>query len=365
MIAFRLATAATAALTAALVAPTALAPTAQAAAPQSATATVPAAATAAMPAIGTPGTMARKYLGKPRSGLPWHSGAWTGAYMNAANATKWGTWRGRPSDATPTFPEWGGWKVMRESSWHIETYNGFQGTLVYGLPLLPIGAKPSDLPRVAAGWQDATYRRISRDLRTKYTSGRVVVRIGWEANGDWMPFSTTYSKAPEYRAAFRRAAKVIKAEFPRAVIDFDINCGTELRGQRNRLDSLTRLYPGDDVVDVIGCDTYDWDVLKAKTDKQWRQARKPPRSVGVQDVADFARKRKKGLSFPEWGITHAWDGYGDNPFYIAKMHEFFRANSDILVFENYFNVPDNHMHSSLWPVKPQNPKSAAMYRKLW
>ena len=318
----------------------------------------------AVPAAAAPGTMARKYLGKPRSGLPWHSGAWPGEYMNAANATKWGTWRGRASDATPSFPEDNTWKQMRESTWHIETYQGFKGTLVYGVPILPRNAKATELKRVAAGSQDATFRRIARDLKG-YTSGPTVARIGWEANGDWMAFSATRSTAADYRAAFRRVAQVMKKENPKLVIDFDINCGTPLRGQRHRLDSLTALYPGDDVVDLIGCDTYDWDVLKAKTEKQWKASLRPRNSVGIQDVADFARKRKKGLSFPEWGLTHAYDGNGDNPFYIRKMHQFFRANSDVLVLENYFNVPDKHMKNSIWSVKPQNPKSGAEYKRLW
>ncbi|WP_040156284.1 glycoside hydrolase family 26 protein [Mobilicoccus massiliensis] len=314
---------------------------------------------------GRPGTMARKYLGTPRSGLPWHSGAWTGEYMNARNATKWGTWRGRTSDATLTFPEWKTWKELQRSDWHVSTFNGFKGTLVYGLPMLPRNAKPAQLKDVAKGRYDSTYRTVARQLRTKYKSGRVVVRIGWEANGSWMPFRTTYAKSPEYRAAFRRIAKVIKKEHPKAIIDFDINCGTALPGQRNRLDSLTRLYPGDDVVDLIGCDTYDWDVLKARTESQWRRALRPSNSVGIQDVADFARKRRKGLSFPEWGLTHAYDGNGDNPFYVRKMHAFFRANSDVLVLENYFNVPDKHMKNSLWNVRPQNPRAGAEYRRLW
>ncbi|GMA42134.1 glycoside hydrolase family 26 protein [Mobilicoccus caccae] len=315
-------------------------------------------------AVGKPGTMARKYLGTPRSGLPWHSGAWTGEFMNARNATKWGTWRGRPSDATPTFPERKTWKEMRASTWHIDTYHGFKGTLVYGLPILPENSKPAELKRVATGWQDPTYRKIARDLK-RFKGGPVVVRVGWEANGDWMSFRATATTAGQYRAAFRRVVQVMRKENPKLVFDFDINCGTPLPKQKNRLDSLTKLYPGDDVVDLIGCDTYDWDVLKAKTDRQWRAALRPRNSVGIQDVADFARKRKKGLSFPEWGLTHAYDGNGDNPFYIRKMHAFFRANSDVLVLENYFNVPDQHMKNSIWSVKPQNPKSGAEYKKLW
>lgn len=89
-----------------------------------------------------------------------------------------------------------------------------------------------------------------------------------------------------------------------------------------------------------------------------------PNAVGPADVAAFARARNKGLSFAEWGLARAWDGNGDNPFFMRKVKQFFDANSDTLVLECYFNVPDKPMRNSLWTEAPQNPKAAAVYHKL-
>lgn len=322
---------------------------------------------AAAPAAAAPkaGAAAKRYLGVSRSAHTWHSGAWVGGFMSATRATRWGTWRGTVSDSTLTFPEWNTWKDLESSTWHIDTFKGFRGRLVYGLPLLPKNAKPAQLTAVAAGKHDASFRKVARDLRQR-GRGTAVVRIGWEANGNWMPFSVTASTAKNYRAAYRRVAQVMRKEAPGLIFSFEVNCGTPLRGQRHRLDSLSRLYPGNDVVHLIGCTAYDWDVIGANSEASWRRSIRPAKAVGVADVAAFARSKGKGLAFNEWGLAPKnRDGHGDNPFYLRKMKQFFAANSDILVIENYFNEPAKTMLSSMWTEAPQNPKSAVAYRKLW
>ncbi len=295
----------------------------------------------------------------------WRSGAWVGGYMSAQRANRWGTWRGTASGATPTFPERGSWRDIERSTWHISTYKGFRGLLVYGMPLLPNGSNASHLRNVAAGKHDATFRKVARDLRT-HGRGDTVVRIGWEANGTWWAWSANASQAKDYRNAFRRAAQVMNKETPSLRFAFDINCGSVMPGQTNRLDALTKLYPGNDVVDIVGCSAYDWSEAGATNAAQWRRALHPPNSVGIGDVSTFARAHGKQLGFGEWGLAPRHrNGNGDNPFFIKKMHEFFSGNRGKLVYECYFNEPDSSMRNSLWADAPQNPKSGAVYRQLW
>lgn len=107
-------------------------------------------------------------------------------------------------------------------------------------------------------------------------------------------------------------------------------------------------------------------MLGATDSKRWQWALQPPLAVGLRDVAEFARLHGKGMTVPEWGLADPkLEGNGDNPFYIRAMHEFFAANADVLVLESYFNESDNGQRSSLWPEKPENPKAAAEYRRLW
>lgn len=55
-------------------------------------------------------------------------------------------------------------------------------------------------------------------------------------------------------------------------------------------------------------------------------------------------------------------GGGDNPYFVVKMHQFFYANRDVLVYECYFNEPMSYIKNSLFsPV--QMPKSAAVYKR--
>lgn len=285
--------------------------------------------------------------------------------MSGTRATKWGTWRGASSDVTPTFPEWQTWSELENSTWHIDTYRGFEGRLLYGLPLLPRGADASRLRDVADGKHDATFRKVARGLRTR-DRGDSIVRVDWEANGTWMSYSVTSRTAADYRDAFARVASVMRKEAPDLLFSFDVNCGSMLKGQGSRLDSLTKIYPGDDAVDLVGCSMYDWSVLGATTPQQWRLAIRPPKAVGLADIAAFARAHGKGMSVPEWGLAPpSQEGNGDNPFFIRAMHEFFVANDDVLAVESYFNEGGTDQRSSLWPQKPQNPKAAAEYHRLW
>ncbi|QQR99645.1 MAG: hypothetical protein IPK37_11565 [Austwickia sp.] len=310
-------------------------------------------------AAATPGSVKAR-AGVPRSGLPWHSGVWLGGKttsMDTAGAQAWGSWRGAPVDSVTVYPEYfDGWDGMARSRWAVDSFAGFPGLLLYGLPMIPYPG--GTFAEILDGSRDGVFTAIGQDLATH--SGAVIVRIGWEAQGEWMPWYTTATTAPDYRAAFRRIAGLVKAQAPQALIDFDINCVTPLKGQRNRLDSLNLLYPGDDVVDIVGCDHFDWWTQKASNEAAWAKGIRPADSPGLADVAEFARAHGKGMSIPEWGLAApAREGLGDNALYIQKMRAFMAANADIMVVENYWDDPSD-VGGGL--MGGQNPSGAAAYR---
>jgi hypothetical protein len=307
---------------------------------------------------------ARAKLGPPTSGGQWHSGIWAGGGVAQTKRVKaFGTWRGAPSDAATQYPERSTWQSIHDSHWHVATYATFDGTLVYGLPMLPEKGNGT-FGSIVSGDHDWVYRKVARDLVME-GHGRSVVRIGWEANGNWFPWGATAKTAAQYVRAYRHIVGVLKSVAPHLVIDFDISCGVPLRGQNDRLAALTELYPGDDVVDLVGCDTYDWHNTKAQNEVSWRAAMRPDDEVGIADVADFARAHGKGLSIPEWGLASRVDGgLGDNPFYISKMRSFFEANADVLVLESYFSEPETSLKNSIWDPD-QNPRSSEAYARLW
>ena len=325
----------------------------------------PAAATVSAlstPAATTRTSLATRILGKKRSTNRWFSGAWTGGYMSGARSEAFGRWRGTPLDSVTTYPEKTTWASIRDSEWHITTFNATPGRLVYGLPLLP-DTGPGTLADVAKGRYDGVFRQVASDLK-KNGRGNSIVRIGFEANGTWFRYGGTAKNAATWKAAYRRVARVMKRTAPQLLTNFDITCGFAMPGSSSRLDSLTKLYPGDDVVDLIGCDMYDEWQTKARTPAQFRQAVRPRSTPGLADIAAFARAHRKGMTIPEWGVAYPGrNGNGDNPFFITAMRTWMRQNADVLVLENYFNDPVGHVRSDLWGG--QNPKAAAAYRKAW
>lgn len=305
-----------------------------------------------------------RVLGTPASGLAWHSGAWTGGRFTTDTINRFGSWRGRPADVVTTYAPRDSYQSMMRDTWSISTWAGFTGRLNYGLAPLPDNGDGS-LASIGAGQQDQVWRAIARNLRSAGRSDSIV-RVAWEANlRDWR-HQATMENAEQFKAAYRRIVTTMRAEAPGLVFEFGINCGTGLDGSRDRLAPLTKLYPGDDVVDLVGCDTYDWWTTQASHDGAWSRVLTPAHGPGIQDIADFARAHGKGASYAEWGLARHSNGGGggDNPFYVEAMHRFFAANSDVVVFECYFDEPDAYIANSLFGTD-QNPRAADRYARLW
>lgn len=303
----------------------------------------------------------------PSAVTGWSSGVWTGGTWGTNRVAAFAGWRGSPADTAVTYPAYGTWQELAEKSeWHVSVFDGFAGTLVYGLPLLPKDAAPGALAEVAAGRHDSAFTAVAATL-ARHQRSKSVIRVGLEANGDWFPWGAGKPEnTPElFKAAFRRVATLMKAKLPGCTIVFDISAGAAIHGQTDRLDPLTKLYPGDDVVDVIGVDHYDHYQLVAPTQQRFDRALKPAKAAGLQDTLDFARAHRKRFAVPEWGLTStAKRGGGDNDFFIYAMYSWFAANSADLAFENYFNEPEAYIGSSIWD-QVQNPRAAAEYRALW
>jgi hypothetical protein len=304
------------------------------------------------------------WLWAREDGPPWSSGVWTGTSMDADLVHEFEQWRGSSVATVTTYPAYETWAEIAGSQWHVETFQGFDGRLVYGLPLVP-DREEGSLTEVGAGDRDGVFAAVAQAL-VDSGHGDAYVRVGLEANGTWSPWGATAQTAADFRAAFARVVAVMRAEAPDLEFVFDITCGAPLVGAADRMAPLTRLYPGDDVVDVVGCDHYDSYTTRATDEAEWvRASASPPDGPGLEEVADFARQHGKRFAVPEWGLTTtAAEGAGDNPFFIRAMHDFFTRSEDVLEFENYFNEPAPYIQSALWR-SDVNPHSAAVYRELW
>ena len=107
---------------------------------------------------------ARHMLGTPPSHGAWFSGIWAGGgTAGTGRVDSFGAWRGTPVDAATVYPEAAGWQQIHDSHWHITTFNGFDGTLTYGLPMLPDKGE-GDLGSIVAGTHDWVYKKVAQDL---------------------------------------------------------------------------------------------------------------------------------------------------------------------------------------------------------
>jgi hypothetical protein len=307
---------------------------------------------------------AERILGVPQSGLAWHSGVWPGGRFDTATLKGFGEWRGRPADVVTAYTAYDSYESMMQEDWSIRVWNGFAGKINYAVAPLPDSGEGS-FESIIAGEQDYVWRKIASNLKA-YDRGDSIVRLGWESNlGDWR-WHVTASNADDFKAAYRRIVETMRAEAPGLHFEYGIGCGSGLDGSSDRLAPLTLAYPGDEFVDLIGCDTYDWWNTHATDDATWWKVLRPEGGPGIQDVADFARKHGKGASYGEWGLATPSNGGGggDNPYYIRAMHRFFSSNADVVAFECYFDEPDSYIANSLYGTD-QNPAASEAYADLW
>jgi hypothetical protein len=335
-------------------------------------------ATTSGPAVsssGGQGSAATRLFGATLSGLPWHSGAWTAGAgsMGMDSLNVYSSWRGSQLDFVTTYSEGrnsegtGTWADMmgEGNDWLITTYKDFPGKLNYGLALLSDESR-GDFSGVINGSHDDVWTHIAQTLKDN-GHGDAAVRLGWEFDIDapgW-PWVISADQADEYKAAYRHVVGVMRGVAPELKFEFGVNCGSDLEGASDRLAPLTMVYPGDDVVDLVGCDAYNWWSIKGSDEASFQQAMHPENGVGIGDVVDFARQHGKGASFGEWGtaVESNGNGGGDDAFYMKRMFQFFQDNKDVVAFECYFDEGAEYIANSLF--NGQNPQAAAVYLQLW
>lgn len=277
------------------------------------------------------------------SGLAWHSGVFS---HDAQQTTQFAQARGRPVDVLAVFPTRDSWATILQDWWMSPTAvpEGFTGTLAVGVPLFP---GDGSLAAAASGADDARWEELGRLIASRYPDAWV--RPGWEMNIPNWPWAATPENVSEYKAAFRRAATALRRGGPGLRIVFNPN-----EGRGASLPDARLAYPGDDVVDVIGIDAYDW--YPAYDSGGWEEHR--TKDQGWDFWANFARARGKKFAVPEWGVMTGSDASGgDNPTYIRSVLEWMGDNADIMAFDAYFEETQDYCRCAL----SLNPKAAAEY----
>jgi hypothetical protein len=229
-------------------------------------------------------------------------------------------WLGREPDAIQLHVGRASWSDWNSSSGWLAGLFGNRGIdLRWSVPLIPVGA---DLAQAAAGTYDDHYRKQARTLVAATPQGQdIYVRLGWEFNGDWQPWSAI-GKAESYRQAFQRAVTVFRSESGRFEFEWTPNIGDQ--GMNPSL-----AYPGDAYVDVIGMDFY-YDTAYYSSDPEAAWSQMVDQTYGLAWHQDFAAQHGKPTAYAEWGVNSNNAGA-----FIANARNWF-ADYDV-VYHNYWD----------------------------
>jgi len=119
-------------------------------------------------------------------------------------------------------------------------------------PYLENIEQDSLLPDIAGGKYDAYIARFASEAGDI----PVFIRLGHEPNGDWYGWSGAKSGPHTYAKAFRHVRKIFLARNNHAAkFIFSVNSEDVPNEPWNEFENY---YPGDDFVDVVGIDAYNW-----------------------------------------------------------------------------------------------------------
>ena len=286
-----------------------------------------------------------------RSGLPWVSGG------TDYTTPTFESFRGRPLDVRVAFGSRNTWQQIR-TAYGFSNQMSKGGQIVATYVPFPVEQNPKsggvEIWKAAARG-DYDFHHEAAAISFSNFGRPLIFRIGHEWNARYAHWNCCDKQfAGYYKDYFRRVADILRRRNPGALIDWNSVKGGEADA------GLQTFYPGSDYVDFIGCDKYDFwpaSTSQAVWDKDFKTLRYGGPN-GVGSFLDYARSEGKPLSFAEWGVIKgSTNSGGDNPFFVQKMLEFFRANTRDIGFEAYFNI-----NVGSWIHRLQdNPRAGAAY----
>jgi hypothetical protein len=259
-------------------------------------------------------------------------------------AAAFGTTTGVPLTHVLDFASAKNWAGITGPDWLIDPHRKEAERLEYSLPMMPEGDQYS-LHACAAGDYDVHWQTLARNLAAAGLRD-VIVRPGWEFNGDWYSWSAAGHEA-DYVGCFRRIVTAMRTVDPtRFSFDWNPTLG------RNAMPA-EKAYPGDAYVDYVGVDAYDASPVfvhshdKDATAKAWQQIARGDH--GLMFWSRFAAAHHKPMAVPEWGVVGGAQGQGggDDPSYIDHMFKFMTDPDHHVAYEQYFDAGSSFAQHSI------------------
>lgn len=273
-----------------------------------------------------------------------------GAYLGnggtgVARVPEFTAWFGRAPDRALDILAYDSWSSFEaDSLWSVACWRGtgaepVVAAMTFSVPLTVQGTSLAD---VAAGLHDNSFLNVARAMVASRWGG-AVIRLGWEFNGSWMPWAAGQDPA-SYVGAYRHVVGLMRS-VPGASFTFDWCCAwgpTEIVAES--------VYPGDDVVDIIGMDIYGRYYAPADGDEAHDWNTSLTSVNGLNWLVSFAQAHGKSLSLPEWGtgewfVNDGGNGRGDDPVFIESVAHFLTANRAL--YSDYWDYSDSVYDSAV------------------
>ena len=196
--------------------------------------------------------------------------------------------------------------------------------------------------KVADGTYDAQYRSLLQYFIDAGYSNNLIIRLGWEYDGDWMPWSARNNPA-QFVAAYRHVHDVMRAMTGMSGLRFDLAGDPGQVSPSSVWQSGNQTYPGDAYVDIIGMDVYSHAPSSNVCLPDSFSTTTQP-SLTAQE--NFAITHGKVVSYPEWGQKTD----PDCPNFVQDMNNWFNSlptsGAGSLEYHSYFNTASNEGSNS-------------------
>jgi hypothetical protein len=224
-----------------------------------------------------------------------------------------------PVLATDYLDKTDGWDDM-DSAANVAGWSHTPYRLVLGVSILP---GTGTMAQGATGAYDQYFTILAHNLIAD-DEANAILRLGWEFNGNWFPWSVaTAAQASDFAAYWRQIVTTMRA-VPGEQFQFLWNPN----GPSPTSYSPDQAYPGDAYVDYVGTDDYDnyWGNGAFVPSVAWQNQLN--QQWGLDWLVSFAAEHHKAIAIPEWSDEYRPDGHGlgDDPSFIDHMAAWFVAN---------------------------------------
>jgi hypothetical protein len=261
-----------------------------------------------------------------------------GVYAGPANTTgvaNFETQIGHKVSYVMDFVNGDSWSTISDPS-NLSTWSAAGYKTIWGVPMLPNFG--GSLAKGAKGAYDSHYLSLARAL-VAAGQGSDIIRIGWEFNGIWFPWSAV-NKASQFVQYYRNIVTAMRS-VPGANFTFEWNPSRGDNGAGN----LAQYWPGNKYVNYVGLDMFDveWKTFPGQPAEFQQMLTE---SYGLNWLAQFAGTHHKPMVIPElglgWGKCSTSGGPesgsgavcgGDDGVYVKKMSHWINTHN---VFETTF-----------------------------